>query len=376
MSASKRQRTTGEIGQRVVIDVGGTKISTTVSTLERSSFLAGMIDISAWEGDPGHTAEIFLDRDPEIFSMLLRLMRQTPHIAGLMPVDPRSCASIIAEADFFGFDALLSHVKTVTYYNSRVPKDDYPKFAFLPVLPDEEERGYPHWSRSKQDHKKRCSAIDLLFAERDEAHAVAKFDEVFGSIGDALAKGVLPQLFFAPKPALLQPFTKILQLMPVEATTWLLIGDTMARRARTDPNLPLSEYPYMVDTDTLFAQPALVRRVACYALVENEASKRWVEPMIYISAADQQQWMDGAPGSSAQIVVSATLEDPTLTKKYVQTNGSRTMLASEWIEHTVGHEGFPGAFQVAAQNVWSHVLVADVPPREFGFDTDSIDHEG
>ena len=45
--------------------------------------------------------EVFLDRDPEIFAQLLRLMRQHPHVAGLLPHEPRLCASLIAEADFF-----------------------------------------------------------------------------------------------------------------------------------------------------------------------------------------------------------------------------------------------------------------------------------
>lgn len=131
-------------GQRVLIDVGGTQLSTTLSTIERSSYLLGMVDLSSWEQDPGappsetralpgsmrsrptpiaaasrtgHSATIFLDRDPEIFGQLLRLMRQAPHVAGLLPEDPRLCASLIAEADFFGYGALIDHVKVRAHHH-------------------------------------------------------------------------------------------------------------------------------------------------------------------------------------------------------------------------------------------------------------------
>ena len=79
--------------QRVVIDVGGLKLSTTVATIQRSSYLNGMVELAAWEEDADHCEEIFLDRDPEIFGLLLRLMRQFPRIAGLVPHDPCLCAS-------------------------------------------------------------------------------------------------------------------------------------------------------------------------------------------------------------------------------------------------------------------------------------------
>ena len=43
----KRARLSGGLeAQRVVIDVGGTKITTTVPTIKRSTYLAGMVDLS------------------------------------------------------------------------------------------------------------------------------------------------------------------------------------------------------------------------------------------------------------------------------------------------------------------------------------------
>ena len=48
------------------------------------------------------------------------------------------------------------------------------------------------------------------------------------------------------------------------------------------------------------AEPALVRRVACYALIEQKQlvgpSARWVEPMLHLTAADQESFMNNQPG--------------------------------------------------------------------------------
>lgn len=55
-----------------------------------------------------------------------------------------------------------------------------------------------------------------------------------------------------------------------------------ARRAclQDDQMLPMRE---MVE------RPGLVRRVACHALLEDERSERWIEPMVYVHADDQEE---------------------------------------------------------------------------------------
>lgn len=53
---SKRNRTASSDAQRLVLDVGGTTFSTTVGTLERSTFLMGLID--ATDPEPGKVVEI------------------------------------------------------------------------------------------------------------------------------------------------------------------------------------------------------------------------------------------------------------------------------------------------------------------------------
>ena len=113
--AAKRARS-GPL-YRVVVNVGGTRFETTVSTLSRCSTLAGMVEVL--EEEPEHAPELFLDRDPKIFEVLLRLMRPPFVFAGLLPADNLElCAAMIAEADFVGFDPLLTHVKATSFRNT------------------------------------------------------------------------------------------------------------------------------------------------------------------------------------------------------------------------------------------------------------------
>ena len=88
----------------------------------------------------------------------------------LTPDNPVMCSAILADADFFGIDSLLHHVKATAckHLLHRTPWD-------LPST----DQGL-------------CN----------------KFDELCGSITEALASGVLPARYFAPS----EP--KILQLMP------------------------------------------------------------------------------------------------------------------------------------------------------------------
>lgn len=291
-------------------------------------------------------------------------MRQTPHVAGLLPTDPRACASVIAEADFFGFEALLRHVRTVAYYNSREAKQDHPDFDLGLLTRQPGETGEDFIRRRDeglQAHKAACKAVDDLFACRDEAHAQSRFIEVYGSIGDALSNGVLPRFFFNGKPPPLKRHTKIIQLMPVDKTTWFLVGDTYDRRAVSNPDDP-DPYMPMVPLATLFTQPALVRRVSCYALVEDETGQRWVEAMLHIDIEDQQEWMSSQPFDGQGPILGATVQGP--LPGYTHNVGQRTVLSSEWVKNYVTANP---SWAVSLEDVWSHVLVADVPPHEHGF---------
>ena len=69
---SKRARTSETSRDRVILDVGGTRFATSVSTLTANSTYFESL-FSRWdEADE----EVFLDRDPDVFRVLLSCMRQ------------------------------------------------------------------------------------------------------------------------------------------------------------------------------------------------------------------------------------------------------------------------------------------------------------
>ena len=348
----KRARlSSGLEAQRVVIDVGGTKVTTTVTTIKRSTYLAGMVDLAAWEDDPQYTAEIFLDRDPEIFAMVLRLMRQAPHVGGLVPYDPQMCASIIAEADFLGFDGLLEHVKQQAYYNSREPTQDYPKRPEVRRLVGEAtDDYYRRRGPILKAWQAEIKAITKKFKKKNEAYAVERFDQVYGSIGDALSSGVLPKYFLEPKPLVPPPSKKIIQLVPTDATTWLLTGDskdgylTVGNGEDGDDTMPMK--------DLIEQRVGAVHRVACHALVEDQNGHRWMEAMIHLTAHDAEFLRKNDASEYS-------LEETT------GGIGRRTMLASDWFEAVVVKE-FSLSW-CSKEDYWTHLVVAEEPPEQHGF---------
>ena len=342
--------------QRVIIDVGGTKLTTTTTTIMRSSYLAGMIDLDAWSSDADHCAEIFLDRDPEIFAQLLRLMRQQPHIAGLLPSDPQQCASVITEADFFGFEGLLTHVKVQTYFNSREPKDDHPKYINPAVnglsLPERRERRIG----AMRQHNRECAQIDALFEANDEAHALSRFDAVYGDVGAALRSGVLPSYFLDRKPPKPQPVKKLLQVMPVDATTWFLVGLVDDPKYGYNPD----DLTRMHKMELVVLQPGRVRRVACQALVEDEKGHRWLEPMVNLSATDLEELMnDEQLNFEDGLWYGNNIVVDTGLTSFTGGPARRTILASDWMEMVPS---------MPLDKLWTHLLMAETPPREFGFE--------
>ena len=114
---TKRRRQSA--AYRVVVNVGGNRFETTVPTIERSVMLKGMFDGALSPSEGGNPEEIFLDRDPAVFEVLLGLMRSQPVFGGLLPKDPVMCARLIAEADYFGVEALLDHIKLRAFRNER-----------------------------------------------------------------------------------------------------------------------------------------------------------------------------------------------------------------------------------------------------------------
>lgn len=166
MSASgKRTR------DRIELCVGGTRITTTVSTLAGGSSFFSRKFSHEWDQSE---SELFLDRDAEPFTILLSCMRSMS--ASLLPSDDeRMFKRVLLEAEYFQCDWLLHKVKVQAMQNICKTK--------------------PFFSRPK-------NAEEYL----------QKFQEQWATVDDALTAGVLPARYFAePKPP---PRPEVLSVMP------------------------------------------------------------------------------------------------------------------------------------------------------------------
>ena len=352
--------------QRVVIDCGGTKVTTMASTIQRSSYLAGMIDLDQ------ELSEIFVDRDPDLFKTLLRLLRQYPHISGLLPRDELECASLLTEADFFGFEGLLNHVKVRAYYNLHDAEDDFGNFDPPRRLDGESPADFHQRRRvALAAHEKHCKDMKAKFETKDAEHALKQFVEKYGSIAEALDSGILPKHYLQPRVPDPLPQKKIIQVMMPDQPTWFMVGD-MYDSKYGGPGDEDDRCPEMLPMARVIEQPGLVRRVVGHALVEGARAERWMEPLVLVAAADQQEWLNCQPKDDA-IYLNATENEGDLT---AQTGGAarRLLLASDWLEHAV-YKGNVGRVRIRSGpftrlskgRVWTHVLVRSDPPHEYGF---------
>ena len=159
-SPHKRRRTAQDC---VVLDVGGTLFKSTISTLTSSCTYFASLFSHEW-APAGESREIYLDRDPDAFKVLLSCLRN--HVALLPETDPDLCKRVLLEAEFFGVEWLLRDVKHQTLRHE-------------PYSAGERGR-YSGWDPS--------ASTDVL---KDPARAAQKFDELFGGLRDALRTGAL-----------------------------------------------------------------------------------------------------------------------------------------------------------------------------------------
>ena len=155
---------------RIVVDVGGTRFTTSASTLTSASEYFERLLSPRWCAEPPD--EIFLDRDPEPFAILLTYMR-----TGLLELskDNQSLARrVMVEAQFLGMQSCIDCVKVAAVKS--------------------------HYS------------VGLI-----DGDAVDYFDQTHGSFDAAIRNGILPARFFAPPPPPQPP--KIVQLLPAPPGT-------------------------------------------------------------------------------------------------------------------------------------------------------------
>ena len=92
---------------RIVVDVGGTRFTTSASTLTSASEYFERLLSPRWCAEPPE--ELFLDRDPEPFKVLLTYMR-----TGLLELskdDPSMARRVMVEAEFLGMQSCIDSVK-------------------------------------------------------------------------------------------------------------------------------------------------------------------------------------------------------------------------------------------------------------------------
>ena len=141
---------------RISIDVGGFMFHTNRSTLIGSSvYFRHMFSKDAWVEAKQST--LFLDRDSDVFRILLSIMRGGPACCQMLPRDDKSlCVRVLRDAEFFGIDSLLNEVKIVT-----------------------QKHLHPHKAKKQR---------------------VKVFDKEHGGINEAIAAGILPDRIFSPPP--------------------------------------------------------------------------------------------------------------------------------------------------------------------------------
>lgn len=231
MNPGKRKR------DWVDLCVGGTtRISTTVSTLSASSSYFSAKFSSEWAQDTG--GELFLDRDAEPFEILLSCMRS--RTVALLPHDERMFKRVLLEAEYFGVDFVLDHVKACTF-RSMQPT---PPVGGTSAAVSADET---------------AAAGDTAGAEAtvvtlSDSDAAAAFDAEHGGLEGALRAGVLPRRYFqrdAPPPSR-PPGPTIRQLIPA---------------GRTDTAFFNNDEDFQC-------------RVVCYALVEQPSGATQVDAVI------------------------------------------------------------------------------------------------
>ena len=186
--------------QRIVLNVSGRQIETSLATLNKSSFFRGMFEDAVPE------EVVFVDADPVAFELLLRFMRRGVVNLALPKGEPAVCCAVLVEADFFGVDELLNAVKAAAWENSQPP-----------VWLDSKRAG---WSLSTFDPvpSMPLPLMGDLIARKTQADMAALFDKECGSIGEAIDAGVLPERYWN------RAERKVVSMVAAAHTTWAAIG--------------------------------------------------------------------------------------------------------------------------------------------------------
>eukprot|EP01006_Ploeotia_vitrea_P047159 TRINITY_DN67099_c2_g2_i4.p1 TRINITY_DN67099_c2_g2~~TRINITY_DN67099_c2_g2_i4.p1 ORF type:complete len:318 (+),score=63.42 TRINITY_DN67099_c2_g2_i4:83-1036(+) len=92
---------------KIRLDVGGTKFTTTVTTLTSApdSYFAAMLNFNDQQ-----TEEFFIDRDPSLFNILLNFLRND-QVMDSIPLSKHQQLALDHEATYYGLTALSSQIQ-------------------------------------------------------------------------------------------------------------------------------------------------------------------------------------------------------------------------------------------------------------------------
>jgi hypothetical protein len=336
-----------------VLNVGGRTFRTTTSLLQqKTSYFRGMFDSAAPE------AEVFIDRDPDAFAILLRFLRHGIVARALPRGDPDLCAAVLAEADFLGVETLLQPVKVAAYRNMQVPRS-------------------------------RVGAISQRLndssGELDDDGAAHAFDEAVGSITEAIEAGVLPARFFAPV------VLTVRSMVPPQSTCWAQIGfvgheangfddDDLDPDVDTFPYQPIgdgtldqsqNQFDPGEELPMSYWTPECVRRVVYFANIELDGVQQ-VEPeaVILLTDEDQHAWMrNGAlvQGTLPSSNNSGEIDPRPFTSAL--SHGQRMLLLRDYITSPAFEQLFcPGrdceCDDHDPSTVWTKIIFAEKAPTK------------
>lgn len=160
----------------VELHVGGTaRFSTTVTTLSASSHYFSAKFSGDWSQESDSV--LYLDRDAAPFEVLLSCMRS--RTVALLPTDECMFKRVLLEAEFFGVDFVLNHVKAKAAQNINLRRRSEAQASIV---------GRTTFG-SGGDSYKIGSDADV---------ALRYFNEKWPALEDAFKAGVLPARYFAP----------------------------------------------------------------------------------------------------------------------------------------------------------------------------------
>lgn len=178
----------------VELHVGGTaRFSTTVTTLSASSHYFSAKFSGDWSQESDSV--LYLDRDAAPFEVLLSCMRS--RTVALLPTDECMFKRVLLEAEFFGVDFVLNHVKAKAAQNINL-------------------------RQHSQAEGVTFSGGDSYKIKSDADVALRYFNQKWPALEDAFKAGVLPARYFAPT-ALAR--ADIVKVIPAPATARVVFMD-------------------------------------------------------------------------------------------------------------------------------------------------------